>query len=266
MSRFMLDGFAWHGWRKKPRALLALGPAGAAMDCNGVTQIQRFVASPGNVAADAAVLATLLAQAGGRITLDVAVDDRMVRSCVVTPPQGVAHLSELKAVAALRMEALFDVTSEGWCLSAAWNAQQPFLCCALPRVLLDALSQAAATADAQVRSIAPLYVRVCNDAHGVKPLLGWMVVRCATSVSAAYFGGGGVCHAVRSAVVHAGADVSDWMRRCAWASGHAFEPWMVLDTASADAAPAEQADRMWMSAQRPDVALLHRLTQDEEAA
>lgn len=68
----------------------------------------------------------------------------LVRWWVVDAPRGTGSLNELRQVAALRFEALFDEPAAGWSIVGDWSARGPSVCQAVPAGLAEGLRQAKA--------------------------------------------------------------------------------------------------------------------------
>lgn len=111
-----------------------------------------------------------------RASLSVTVDDGLARSFVVTPPSGARSLAELRASAAARFAALYGESGEAWLLTADWQATAPFIACALPRLLYQALDSLARTNGWRLESVRPALVRVWNRLHVSIPDDGWLIV------------------------------------------------------------------------------------------
>jgi hypothetical protein len=108
--------------------------------------------------------------------LSVTLDDGLVRSFVVTPPRGAQGLRELRATAAARFAGLYGESAEHWLLVGDWHASFPFIVCALPRVLYQALDQWAQAHSWRLDSMTPALVRVCNRLCASIPSDGWLLV------------------------------------------------------------------------------------------
>lgn len=69
----------------------------------------------------------------------VTLHEHWVRSFAFVPPAGVRSLSELRLLAARRMEQLFDAAAPAWLMQAPWHATKPFVVTAIPLPLLGAV-------------------------------------------------------------------------------------------------------------------------------
>ena len=123
-----------------------------------------------------------VAPAGTR-SLRVTLDDSLVRSFVVTPPLGAQGLRELRATVAARFAALYGDSAEHWLLVADWQAVSPFIACALPRQLGQALEQLAKRHSWRLDSLLPAFVRVSNHLAASVPADGWLLVGFAQTLT-----------------------------------------------------------------------------------
>lgn len=111
----------------------------------------------------AAALERLLAAgayAGWPVTFIL--DDALARLWQVTPPQGVATLTDLQGATALRFQALYGDSPAGWEVQADWDGAAPFFAAALPRSLRAALTAAGAAHKLPVVEIVPHFVDAWN--------------------------------------------------------------------------------------------------------
>jgi len=159
-------------------AVVVAGDASAA--CQVVAQTTAEPPPTASVAALCAALGELKPArpaAGARRTeLHVTVDDGLVRSYVVTPPNGARDLQELRAAAAARFAVLYGESAEPWLLAADWQASAPFIASALPRQLCRQLDSLARTNRWQLGSVCPALVRSWNREPLAVPDDGWLIV------------------------------------------------------------------------------------------
>lgn len=110
-------------------------------------------------------MATVMAQTevktGGNLHVTVA--DDWARYWVVTPPQGLRSLDELRALAATRFEQLYASQADGWALAADWSLRGASLVCALPSRLLASLRNVSTQYRWRIDSIQPQAVRLMNS-------------------------------------------------------------------------------------------------------
>ena len=111
-----------------------------------------------------------------RASLSVTVDDGLARSFIVTPPSGAQGLAELRASAAARFTALYGESGEAWLLAADWQATAPFIACALPRPLYQALDGLAQMSGWRLESVRPALAHVWNRLRASIPDDGWLIV------------------------------------------------------------------------------------------
>jgi hypothetical protein len=106
--------------------------------------------------------------AGWPVTIVLA--DELVRLWQVTPPRQTARLADLEAAAALRFQLLYGEPAANWIVRAGWDLDRPFLAAAMPRALLAALEQGAATHQLKLVEIVPQFVALLNRCAGaLKP-------------------------------------------------------------------------------------------------
>lgn len=174
-----------------------------------------------------AALAGLLA---GRGPLQVVLADSLVRFFAVQPPLGMQRFEELRELAALRFEELFGTQTLLWRISGDWSTRQPFLCCAAPAELMEAIEAAAGR---RLMSVAPLFVRRFNQVSGRLPRHAfWFVCRSGGWVSAACFEGS-ACHSVRSTPLAARDELARWLAHEALLANRPLnELWLVDATES----------------------------------
>jgi hypothetical protein len=138
-----------------------------------------------------AALARLLAAnayAGWPVTFIV--DDALARLWQVTPPQGVAALTDLQGATALRFQALYGDSPAGWDVQADWDNASPFFAAALPRSLLAALTSAAAAHKLPLVAIAPHFVDAWNRWQGDVKAGAWFGLAHAHGLTLAAIEGG----------------------------------------------------------------------------
>jgi hypothetical protein len=100
----------------------------------------------------------------------IMLDDAYCRLWIVTPPQNAASLSDCKAAAAVRFQTLYGEPITGWELAADWDARRPFVACAVPHALLQALQQVAIEYKLTLLDIAPQFIGAWNRWHaGLRP-------------------------------------------------------------------------------------------------
>lgn len=115
----------------------------------------------------AGALRALLSAAGcsGWPATIVLADD-LVRIWQVTPPAASARMADLEGAAALRFQSLYGDSAAGWKVSAAWDADQPFLAAAMPRALLAQLESVCAEHQLAVVEIVPQFIAAFNRWRG----------------------------------------------------------------------------------------------------
>lgn len=97
-----------------------------------------------------------------RLPATVVVADDLVRFFMVMPPHNATGLQDCKAAAAMRFSALYGEPAGAWRLAADWNVDKPFLACALPGKLLDAILRVADTHRLTLVEVVPHFVATWN--------------------------------------------------------------------------------------------------------
>ncbi len=185
MSRFRVERLLL-GCAADSAVLLAL-PAAAKSAVETLAALDFDPAQPASLAALCGALSALapaqpIADAA-RLPLVVTLDDSLARSFVVTPPRGARGLRELRASAAARFAALYGESAEPWLLAADWQAAAPFVSCALPRELYQALEGLARTQGWRLDSATPALVRVWNRVCPAIPADGWLGIGFARTLT-----------------------------------------------------------------------------------
>lgn len=86
----------------------------------------------------------------------------LVRLFIVIPPHNTSCLQDCHAAAEMRFQALYGEPAAAWQLEAAWDAKLPFVVCAVPRALLAALQQVAATHRLTLIEVVPQFIAAWN--------------------------------------------------------------------------------------------------------
>lgn len=105
-----------------------------------------------------------------RLPATVVIADDLARFFMVTPPPNAAGMRDYEAAAGMRFKALYGESPSAWNMAADWNAGKPFLACALPRTLLDAILRAANTHRLTLIEVVPHFVAAWNTwSSALKP-------------------------------------------------------------------------------------------------
>ena len=171
-------------FRPEP-ALLAVGPRRHAWWPHGTALEKASLADIGADQPDRLRGALDARRAGKHV--DVVLDDAVARFLVVRPGEGVDSLSDLRAIVAARLEDLFGLDATAWRIEADWQARRPFLACALPIDLLQAVRDTLPAA----RRIAPAIVH-CLAELRTRQSAGWLLHATAAQVTVARVAGGTV--------------------------------------------------------------------------
>ncbi|MEO8387802.1 MAG: hypothetical protein ABI546_05315 [Polaromonas sp.] len=182
---------------------------------------QGSTASPDTVAEQ---LRTLLAQTNCRgLVTTIVLADPLVRVFMVTPPRNPTRLQDCQAAAAMRFQTLYDTPLADWHLSADWNANQPFVACAVPRSLLDSLKQASGEHRLALIEISPHFVVAWNRWRARLAPGDWFGVMHDGTLTL------GVTKHRRLAAVRAAAVPTPALMDTRWLSGHLMREALRLD-------------------------------------
>lgn len=96
-------------------------------------------------------------------SLEIILDDTLVKYFVLTPPVNAHSLKDYRAAALMRLETLFGVVSDDYLVSADWNMKEPSLVCALPKVLMEKINHASKKSAQHIVSMQPRFVWMWNQ-------------------------------------------------------------------------------------------------------
>lgn len=96
----------------------------------------------------------------------VTLADEYVRFFLVTPPKNAASLNDCRAAAEMRFQSLYGDSASAWHLQADWDLSKPFLACAMPQELRQALVQTASKHKLILIEVAPHFVASWNRWSG----------------------------------------------------------------------------------------------------
>lgn len=102
--------------------------------------------------------------------------DQWARYFLSQAAQNSRRISDCEAAAQMRFLALYGDPPQDWQIQAQWHASQAFLCCALPRSLLQPLQQAVLNSDGQVLSSVPYLIDHVNQLAAKLAKDGWLMV------------------------------------------------------------------------------------------
>lgn len=139
------------GWRRQPELLVDRPLANEA------------AVTPERLALQLRTILTETKCCGVPATIVLA--DEWVRLFMATPPHNTGRLQDCRAAAAMRFQALYGEPGHEWQLEADWDARHPFLACAIPHVLLNALRQVAQDCALQLISVTPHFIAAWNRWH-----------------------------------------------------------------------------------------------------
>jgi hypothetical protein len=135
------------------------------------------VPDPGVAAPDelARPIAAALSEAqGSGLPVYATLADDLVRYFIVTPPGNSARMQDLRAAVAVRFQMLYGEAASAWHLVADWQADVPFLACAVPQRICTALQLAVASERSCLVSIAPNFVAAWNRSRRELGAGGWL--------------------------------------------------------------------------------------------
>lgn len=101
--------------------------------------------------------------------VSVVVADSWCRFWLTVPDPQADDLAGLRAGAAARAQALYELHSADWVIEADWRFDRPFLCCALPQDLLAALRTLAEARQVHLRRVQPQALHAWQEAGAAGP-------------------------------------------------------------------------------------------------
>jgi hypothetical protein len=101
-----------------------------------------------------------------RLTATVVLADELTRLFVVTPPHNTERLRDCQAAASLRFQSLYGDSAHDWKIVCDWDAQHPFLACAVSRPMLEAVLKVGAECRLTLIGIVPQFIAAWNRWHG----------------------------------------------------------------------------------------------------
>jgi hypothetical protein len=120
--------------------------------------------------------AALVAVHAAKCNMSVTLADELVRMWIVTPPGNASSVADCEAAAMLRFQALFGESALHWEIVADWDAQRPFLACAVARTMLDRIHQVCAEFKLSVQQVAPQFVATWNRFRKAIQPDAWLAV------------------------------------------------------------------------------------------
>lgn len=106
----------------------------------------------------------------------IAVADAFTRMFMVQPPRNASSMRDMRAAAAMRFKSLYEMPADAWQIEADWNAETPFLACAMPKDLLAGLGRVLAKRRLKLLEIAPHFVVAWNRWHARLKAGAWFGV------------------------------------------------------------------------------------------
>jgi hypothetical protein len=122
-----------------------------------------------------ALLAAALDEVEGRgLPVQATLGDDLARYFIVTPPSNSARVLDLRAAASVRFHSLYGEAVSGWHLHADWQADEPFLACAVPRRVTAAIEQTVYARRGCLISVTPNFVGAWNRSRQQLGANAWL--------------------------------------------------------------------------------------------
>jgi hypothetical protein len=140
--------------------------------------------------------------------------DEWTRLFMVVPPQNTIRLQDCRAAAEMRFQVLYGESPEDWYIEADWNAHHPFLACAIPRKLQNALHRSVAEHRVTLIEMVPQFIAAWNRRYSLIRPDAWFGIAQADMLTLAVVQERRLC-ALRVAPVPAGGwRNSAWLPSC----------------------------------------------------
>jgi hypothetical protein len=163
ISRAKIDLHQEDGWLRKRRSLVA-APTLLADPTNAPERL-------------AEQLHEALSRAGcSQRAAAIVLADDLVRLMMVTPPHNANRLQDCRAAAGFRFHNLYGQSLADWVLDADWDVQHPFLACAVPRSLLQAVHSVVQRHRFTVVETVPYFVHAWNRYRPALQTNAWIGV------------------------------------------------------------------------------------------
>jgi hypothetical protein len=104
----------------------------------------------------------LMENKSSRLPVTVILADEMVRLFMVTPPKNAMHRLDCQAAAEMRFGALYGESIASWQLESDLNVFEPFLTCAIPKLLIGAIQHVAIEHHMTLVEIVPQFIAAWN--------------------------------------------------------------------------------------------------------
>ncbi|MBR8279078.1 hypothetical protein [Burkholderia vietnamiensis] len=109
-----------------------------------------------------AVASCLADEPKTKYAADIVISDAYARFWIVVPPKNASTRRDLRLCTLLRFEELFGDSPVNWSLQAVWHATKPFLACAIPLPLLNAIRTGMSSHRLSVQRCVPHFVAEWN--------------------------------------------------------------------------------------------------------
>jgi Tfp pilus assembly protein PilN len=171
---------------------------------------ERRIAPTGLLDEILAALRELLAAAPpGGANVSIVLADELVRMWPVAPPPACARMSDLRAAAAMRFQALFGSPPAGWRIAADWDAAKPFLAVAVREELVAQIEKIVCEERGHVVEVVPQFVVSLRRWRALRRPGAWLGVVQSHVLTLALFDGADLA-AVCSTAVPQGAG-REWL-------------------------------------------------------
>lgn len=157
----------WH-WSRKPTHVAIDRDCVTVFETNGKAssaQAIRSYAVCGLPSVADAIHSCLSSIKPAASSVRILVSDYYARFWIAQPPAEATTKSDLSASARWRFEDLFGEPPLVWNIEADWNARRPFMACALPNLLTDAIATTSAACRIGVTSCLPRFIAEWNTHH-----------------------------------------------------------------------------------------------------
>lgn len=114
---------------------------------------------------ESAIASCVAGKRGMNLAVDIVVSDAYARFWIVVPPKNASTRSDLRICTLWRFEELFGESPQGWNVQADWHATRPFVACALPLALTDAIRSAIPSRRVRIQRCVPRFIAEWQTQH-----------------------------------------------------------------------------------------------------
>lgn len=152
-----------HGWMRRHTELVTE----TSLSGDDFASAERLASRLGSVIAD---------NQCSHLRVSLILADDLVRLFMVTPPGNASHLQDCRSAADMRFQSLYGDPPSEWRIQADWDADQPFLACAIPDYLLAAMQQVANEQHLTCIEIVPRFISAWNQWRNALVDTAWFAV------------------------------------------------------------------------------------------